>query len=104
MDSGGRIRLTSTVLGGEVVGGEAGEDLVFGFGGSTSAIPKRAARALRFSSSSSTGVASTVVAVLVTSFAAGVVFGGGTFDCLVYISQPGVTEGEERTNTEVGTG
>jgi hypothetical protein len=85
------------------VGGEAGEDLVFGFGGSTSAMPKRAARALRFSSSSSTGVASTVV--LVTSFAAGVVFGGGTFDCgLAYISQPGVAEGEERTHTEIGTG
>ena len=69
--------LTSGVL--AALGTGAGLDIIFGFVDSTSAMPKRAARALRFSSSSSTA-AGVCAEVLDVSLASGVAFGGTDFD------------------------
>lgn len=71
-------RLTSSVLAALKAG--AGVDFVFGFEGSTSAMPKRAARALRFSSSSSTDAAGAGAGALDVSLASGVTFGVTAFN------------------------
>ena len=71
-------RHTSSVL--AALGAGAGVDFVFDFEGSTSAMPKRAARALRFSSSSSTDAAGAGPEALDVSVASGVAFGGAAFD------------------------
>jgi hypothetical protein len=54
-------------------------DFILGLGGSTRAMPKRAARALRFSNSSSTEVAGTDASVLGASESLLAAF--WTFDC-----------------------
>jgi hypothetical protein len=78
----GAEKHTSAALGARAgAGAGAAVDFVFGFRGSTSAIPKRSARALRFCSSSSTGVADAGAVAFATSLAAGIAFGGSTFDC-----------------------
>ena len=72
------VGLTSPTL--AALGARTGVDFVLGLEGSTSAMPKRAARALRFSNSSSAEVAGANTGVLGASHPLGVAFWGETFD------------------------